>query len=63
MTTRSPFLHVANGTATTRLFATSGGLEPSIDITTKIFAARLDRCLAQSARARLIEAKALPQSK
>jgi hypothetical protein len=25
------------------------------------FAARLDRCLARSARARLIEAKALPQ--
>src|SRR3954469_9044587 len=33
---------IAKNPATTRLFATSGGLEPPIDVTTKIFAARLD---------------------
>jgi predicted alpha/beta superfamily hydrolase len=33
---------IAKASATTRLFATSGGLEPPIDITTKRFAARLD---------------------
>jgi predicted alpha/beta superfamily hydrolase len=33
---------IARAPAATRLFATSGGLEPPIDITTKIFAARLD---------------------
>lgn len=33
---------IAKTQATTRLFATSGELEPPIDITTKIFAARLD---------------------
>lgn len=33
---------IAKLPATTRLFATSGELEPPIDITTKIFAARLD---------------------
>ena len=33
---------IAKAQATTRLFATSGELEPPIDITTKIFAARLD---------------------
>ena len=33
---------IAKGTATTRLFATSGELEPPIDVTTKVFAARLD---------------------
>jgi hypothetical protein len=33
---------IAKASATTRLFATSGGLEAPIDVTTKIFAARLD---------------------
>jgi predicted alpha/beta superfamily hydrolase len=33
---------IAKLPATTRLFATSGELEPPIDVTTKIFAARLD---------------------
>ncbi len=33
---------IAKASATTRLFATSGELEPPIDVTTKIFAARLD---------------------
>jgi hypothetical protein len=33
---------IAKTQATTRLFATSGGLEAPIDVTTKIFAARLD---------------------
>jgi len=33
---------IARSTATTRLFATSGELEPPIDVTTKVFAARLD---------------------
>ncbi len=33
---------IAKTSATTRLFATSGELEPPIDVTTKIFAARLD---------------------
>jgi predicted alpha/beta superfamily hydrolase len=33
---------IAKAPATTRLFATSGELEPPIDVTTKIFAARLD---------------------
>ena len=33
---------IAKVPATTRLFATSGELEPPIDVTTKIFAARLD---------------------
>ena len=33
---------IAKVSATTRLFATSGELEPPIDVTTKIFAARLD---------------------
>jgi pimeloyl-ACP methyl ester carboxylesterase len=33
---------IAKTTATTRLFATSGELEPPIDLPTKIFAARLD---------------------
>ena len=33
---------IAKVSGNTRLFATSGGLEPPIDITTKIFAARLD---------------------
>jgi uncharacterized protein len=33
---------IAKSPVTTRLFAASGGLEPPIDVTTKIFAARLD---------------------
>ena len=33
---------IAKTSATTRLFATSGELEPPIDVTTKVFAARLD---------------------
>lgn len=33
---------IAKTTATTRLFATSGGLEPAIDVTTRVFVARLD---------------------
>jgi predicted alpha/beta superfamily hydrolase len=33
---------IARAAASTRIFATSGGLEPPIDITTRIFAARLD---------------------
>jgi len=33
---------IAKAPGTTRLFATSGELEPPIDVTTKIFAARLD---------------------
>jgi len=33
---------IAKAPATTRLFATSGELEPPIDVTTKLFAARLD---------------------
>ena len=33
---------IAKSTTTTRLFATSGGLEPPIAVTTKRFVARLD---------------------
>jgi predicted alpha/beta superfamily hydrolase len=33
---------IARSSVTTRLFATSGELEPPIDVTTKVFAARLD---------------------